>query len=203
MRGEYVEDPQITPQNRGRWIVVFICFVILPLAGVFGLREMDGLAFWPSHNSLMRSVAEQKYGAVGTAGSDQSVVTDAMSPALVRQIEEITGQNGGRALIGRQVELQVPMASHANDRAFWVGTADNRILVVPERDRRDSRERQLGLVADHDIGYLESGKTAVVTGTIEPLPSTELMYSWDLTREDVAQVAALGVYLRADRITLQ
>jgi hypothetical protein len=50
---------------------------------------------------------------------------------------------------------------------------------------------------------LEAGTTAAITGSIQKLPIAEEMYSWGLTSQDRSEVAAAGVYLRADTITVQ
>lgn len=204
MTGEYFEDPDLTPQNRWRWAAPLMLLVALPIAGFFGLRETDGTAFWPSHNGVLRGVAAQapEAGAVGTSGRSDAT-TDSSSPALIRELETITGQVDGHPLVGSKVDLHVPVAAIANDQAFWVGEKDNRFLVVPRRDHRDGAERQLGLVADHGIALLETGKMAAVTGTIQRVPTAEEMYSWGLTAEDRHDAAARGVYLRADTVSVQ
>jgi hypothetical protein len=83
--------------------------------------------------------------------------------------------------------------------SFWVGEKDNRLLVVMDRDRRTSSQRQRGEVAAHDIAPVHSGETANITGTIQKLPSyTEAMYSWGLSRDDWDDLASRPIYIRAD-----
>jgi hypothetical protein len=178
--------------------------ILIPLAGTYWLREDDGGAFWPSHNSIILGTAEPQPHAVGTSGTAPTgVATDVEDAATIREIETITGQVDAHPLIGRKVDLHVPVEARANDQAFWVGERDNRILVVPTRDHRDNIERQEGLIADNGIAPLQSGQMAAISGTIQKLPPEEGMASWNLTAQDRNEAGRMGVYLRADTITVQ
>jgi len=207
MLGEYFEDPEVTIEGRWRWLFPLAVLVALPLLGVYALRETEGEAFWPSQNSEMRGVDQQEHGVIGTSGLAVGVpgdhVFDSAPTGVIHDIDTITGQVDAHPLVGRKVDLHVPVAGSANDQAFWVGEKDNRLLVVPRRDHRDSVERQAGLLADHGIAPLESGKTAAISGSIQRIPNDEEMYSWGLTADDRREVARQGIYLRADTITVQ
>jgi hypothetical protein len=204
-----LEDPELTPQNRWRMVVPIGLLVVLPVLSIYALRETTGDSFWPSHNAWMHGTAPPAEGAVGTSGTAAAPRTvdqpeaDAPDSAVIRDIETITGINDGHPLIGRQVELHVPVAGRANDQAFWIGTSDNRVLVVPRRDHRDGRERQEGRIASNGIAPLEAGKMAAISGSIQRLPRAEERFNWELTKQDQREVAANGIYLRADSVTVQ
>jgi hypothetical protein len=141
-------------------------------------------------------------GAVGTSGRDRSAAEASLVYSL-HETETLFGAGAGDSLIGRTVQLQVPVANIANDQAFWAGDRDNRLLVVPTRDHRDSTERQLGLTTGNTVAPLDRGKTAIVSGVIQRMPMAEQVYSWGLTTRDREELAARGVFLRADHISVQ
>jgi len=142
--------------------------------------------------------------SVGTGGRAPTVPAGEPDAAAIRDLETITGVNDRNPLVGRKVELHVPVAAGANDYAFWVGGADNRLLVVPQRDRRDSKVRQEGGVTDHGItSPLDAGTIVAISGSLQRLPKPEERYSWQLTDKEQQEAAAMGVYLRADSITAQ
>ena len=195
------EDPDLTPQGRWRWVLPVGLLVALPALGIYGLKETAGDTFWPSYNARMHGIAPFQ-GAVGTSGTAPGT-DDGQNAAVIHDIETITGINDGHPLIGSKVELHVPIAGQANDQAFWIGTSDNRVLVVPHRDLRDGRERQEGLLAGNHIAPLEAGETAAISGSIQKLPEREERFSWGLTLREEQEVAGIGVYLRADTVTVQ
>jgi hypothetical protein len=139
---------------------------------------------------------------LGTTGQAEAAAEGGVdSPAVIKEIETITGANDGHELIGRKVNLHVPVQGKANDVAFWVGEKDNRILVVMERDRRDGKQRQDGEIAAHGIAPVHAGQQADITGTIMKVPSEEERYSWLLTNEDKKELAERPIYIRADTVT--
>jgi len=141
-------------------------------------------------------------GATGTAGRDRSPA-EAMAVYSINEAERIIGLADRRQLIGKKVDLHVPVMSIANDQAFWIGDKDHRLLVVPSRDNRDGAQRQSGVLSGNNIASVQPGQMAAISGTIQPLPIAEEAYSWGLTTLDREEVAASGVYLRADTITAQ
>jgi hypothetical protein len=195
------EDPDLTPQNRWRWMLPVGLLIVLPALGMYALDETGGYAFWPSHNALMRS-ASGEGGAVGTSGRE-AVNQAQTDDVVIRELETITGSSDRRPLIGRKVNLVVPVAARANDVAFWIGSADNRVLVVPRRDLRDSQLRQQGRVPSRGMALIESGATAAISGSIQQLPRAEERYSWALTNQDQREATSMDVYLSADSITVQ
>ena len=146
-------------------------------------------------------------GAVGTSGGFQHETAEGSGPSMatpanvIHEIETITGVNDGHELVGRRVDLNVPVQQHINDTAFWIGSRDNRLLVVLARDNRKGSTRQRGEPASTGLGRIEPGDTATVSGTIETLPRPEAMFSWGLTNADVAELMERRIYLRADAVT--
>ena len=104
------------------------------------------------------------------------------------------------SLVGRRVDLHVDVQEMANDRAFWVGPADNRVLVVLARDNRSGWHRQHGLPASHGIAPVHGGQRATISGVVRPMPSSQEMYSWDLTKNEYKELADRKVYIRADAV---
>jgi hypothetical protein len=86
-----------------------------------------------------------------------------------------------------------------NDVAFWTGTPPDRILAVMNRGTRSALERQLGRPAGADFTLPPRGRVTV-RGVVEPLPYPEAMYSWGLTRRDVAVLQERGAYLLVNEI---
>ena len=117
----------------------------------------------------------------------------------IAAIEQIGGREDVSELIGRQFDLVVDIGQAVNDVAVWAGTPPDEILVVMNRGTRSGLERQLGLPSDTDFTPPPRG-LVTVRGVIEPLPYAEAMYSWGLTRRDVAVVQERGVYLRVNQI---
>ena len=113
------------------------------------------------------------------------------------------GSLGGREdlspLIGRRVEVVADIGSRVNDVAFWTGSPPDDLLVVIGRDTRSGAERQRGEPSGDALSVPVRG-VAVLRGLIEPLPHAEAMFSWRLTRRDIAVAHERGVYLRVDEV---
>jgi hypothetical protein len=200
---EFYEDPMQTPQSHWRWVLPVLFMLVVPAIAIEEFHETSRNSREPLQNSMLNGLPTTgEAGAVGTAGRDRSVA-ESMVSYSIHEVETITGLVDRRPLIGRKVELHVPVLDMANDQAFWIGERDNRILVVPSRDHRDRAERQAGFVASNSVAPLEVGKTAAISGTIQPIPMAEGTYSWGLTTADREELAARGVYLRADSISVQ
>jgi hypothetical protein len=143
-------------------------------------------------------------GAVGTSGGNAGDADRTRSPAapggVIHELETITGSNDGHELVGRRVDLHVPVSQHINDVAFWVGMGDNRLLVVFARDDRDGAERQRGEPSNSGVAP-RAGQQAAISGSIQRVPYAEAMYSWGLTNTDRAELMERRIYLRADTVT--
>lgn len=198
---ELYEDPEQTIESRGRWVLPILLVVVLPVLAMVYLHETSRDSREPLLQAMLNGMpTARESGAIGTTGRDRSVAES----LVVYSIHELEGVPGDRqALVGRKVELHMPAGDIANDQAFWVGGKDSRLLVVPSRDHRDIVQRQAGFIAGNNIAPLEAGKTAVISGTIEPMPTVEGTYSWGLSTRDREELASRGVYLRADTITIQ
>jgi hypothetical protein len=147
-------------------------------------------------------------GAIGTSGTDVPKGADenagpaaVVAPAIIQELETITGSVDGNELVGRRVDLHVTVREIANETAFWIGEGDNRVLVVLGRDTRDGDDRQRGLPPSHRILTVHAGQQATVSGSVRRLPRAEEMHSWDLTRTDMAELRERPVYIRADAVT--
>jgi hypothetical protein len=148
-------------------------------------------------------------GSVGTSGAGIPPGVDdgdgglpaVVSPAIIQELDTITGSVDGQELIGRRVDLHVIVHSVPNEVGFWIGEKDNRLLVVLRRDNRDGRERQLGLLPRHGIAPLHAGQHATISGSVQPLPKSEEMYSWGLTQSDYDELRDRKLYIRADTVT--
>jgi hypothetical protein len=73
--------------------------------------------------------APGRYAVVGTAGDEVAEAED--SPATIHDVETITGTLDPHVLIGQPVDFHVKVGGVAEDRSFWIGTRDNRLIVVP------------------------------------------------------------------------
>ena len=198
---EYYEDPVQTIESHWRWVLPILLMVVLPALAMYFLHETSRTTKAPLLQTMLNGLPTVgESGSTGTAGRDRSVA-ESMVVYSIREVE--AGLASRQDLVGRKVDLTVPVLGIANDEAFWIGGKDNRLLVVPSRDRRDAAQRQAGYVSSNDIAELEAGKTAAISGTIERLPIAEETYSWGLTTEDREELAGRGVYLRADSVTVQ
>jgi hypothetical protein len=137
--------------------------------------------------------------AVGTSGA-RDAAGEAEGGSVVREIETITGANDAMTLVGRRVDLHVDVQSRVNDTAFWVGSPDNRVLVVLGRDNRNGRKRQQGVPASHGISPVHGGQQATISGVIQPVPRAEHRYSWNLTERDQRDLSDRKIYIRADSV---
>jgi hypothetical protein len=209
---EYQEydDERASGPGRGAVLAVITALLCLTVVGAWWLRETDSnrdLVGYAGRSGVLRAPVNGEPQTVGTTGvvTTEPVGTsggDAVdSPAVIKELETITGAVDGHELVGRRVNLAVPVQETANDNAFWVGTGDNRLLVVVRRDRRDGVQRQEGTVATHGITPVHAGETATVVGRIQKLPQPEEMYSWGLTATDKKQLADRPIYIRADTVT--
>jgi len=104
-------------------------------------------------------LSETQYGerqsAVGTTG--HAVAGPGDSPATLHDLETATGAVDQNELIGRRVDFHVTVADFATDTSFWVGSKENRLLVVLGRHNGSD-------------ALITAGQTARITGTIEALP---------------------------------
>jgi hypothetical protein len=158
--------------------------------------EVGSASQGSTHSDLGRPQGRKDPATVGTTGAHDEAVGD--NATVLREIETITGATNPRSLVGRRVDLHVDVQEHANDHAFWVGSPDNRVLVVWGRDNRDGLERQAGLPDSSDP--LRKAQRAAISGVIQPIPRSEHRYSWDLTEDDQRELDDRKIYIRADSV---
>ena len=209
---QYERNHEVAPRHPVmRWVVAVAVLAIV-IVGVGYLQESSSGRNLPSGGTQDDRVgALQQPGAgaastpsprpQGTAGTTEPAAVD--SPAVIKELDTITGTNDGHELVGRKVSLHVPVQGMANDVAFWVGEKDNRLLVVIDRDHRNTVQRQDGELAGNNIAPVHSGQQADISGTIEKVPTAEQMYSWSLTTEDKRELAERPIYIRAESVTAE
>ena len=183
----------------GRWIIAFGLVCVLG-ALPWWLRETGTNRNLTPAGTNVRAGTATTAGAVGTSGATSDVREAAVDSGIIRELETITGRVDGHELVGRRISLAVPVQEQSNDNAFWIGSGDNRLLVVMHRDRRNDVQRQQGTVAPNGIAPLHSGQTAMIIGTIQTIPAPEEMSSWGLTSRDKTELAGRPIYIRADTV---
>jgi hypothetical protein len=198
--------------RRARWL---LAIAGLALAAVFvwampqnrndredwnGGGVVVGSANQGSAHSDMSPSQPTEPNAVGTAGTHDEAA-GAEDASVLREIETITGANDAMSLVGRRVDLHVDVQARANDHAFWIGSPDNRLLVVFGRDNRSGTKRQAGVPADHGISPVADGQRAAISGVVRSIPIAEHRYNWNLTEEDEKELAERKVYIRAESVT--
>jgi hypothetical protein len=209
----YERDKMVTSRHprRARWLLVLGG---LALAAIFvwampqnrndredweGGGVEVGSANQGSAHSDMDASQRSQAAPVGTTGNhDEAGAEDA---AVLREIETITGANDAMALVGRRVDLHVDVQARANDHAFWVGSPDNRLLVVLGRDNRNGTKRQSGVPASHGIEPVRDGQRAAISGVVRSIPIKEQRYNWNLTADDERELSERKVYIHAERVS--
>ena len=113
---------------------------------------------------------------VGTAGHASADEPDE-SPSTLHDLETVTGAVDPHELIGRRVDFHVKVADINDYTSFWVGSEDNRMLVIH------------GTPSAHDINPAAPGQLVRITGTIEDFPNAETAFKDE------------KVYIRAEHVT--
>lgn len=113
---------------------------------------------------------------VGTAGHASADEPDE-SPSTLHDLETVTGAVDPHELIGRRVDFHVHVADINNNTSFWVGSQDNRMLVIH------------GAPSPNDVNPAAPGQLVRITGTIEDFPNAETAFKDE------------KVYIRAERVT--
>ena len=146
----------------------------------------------------MTQVSELPHEHVGT-NSDLAPLTEAMLGTATGDMAALGGAEDLSQLVGQRAIVQVDIGRAVNDVAFWIGTPPNLLLVALDRDTRNGLERQVGLPSDSELAPPPTG-IVTLGGVVTELPYAEAMYSWGLTRRDVAMLAERGAYVRIDEI---
>jgi hypothetical protein len=150
---------------------------------------------------LRESSYKDPSSPVATNGEGTSNASAPAAAEPIQDLKGILGTDDPRSLTGRRVEITVPVLQDQNLTTFWIGSPQDKLLVVLNRDTRDSAERQASTPPEHGIGAVHQGQHAVITGTVVAVPRAEERYNWDLTRPQTQELERRGVYIRADKIT--
>lgn len=225
MEEENTEDnfDDIAFMPRRHWILPLgaICFAVAVLGGLmWALTETNAntnLTFQGNRRAtdirgraatpLRESFYKDPASPVGTSGAltadaGQPVGTSAAA-APIQDLGTILGTDNPRTLVGRRVEITVPVVQDQTLTKFWIGAQEDRMLVILGRDTRDGGERQASVPPEHGIAPLQKGQQAVVSGIVERVPGPEQRFSWDLTAAQARELERRGVYIRADKVTAQ
>lgn len=183
-------------------LLVLVCAFVLLIGLTVWLLPQEGVERNPAQAAASGTASNPNIGVsppVGTTGTrDQD-----SSPATIKEIETITGTVDGHRLIGRRVDLHVNVQNVVNDGAFWVGSGDNRLLVVIARDTRTGGQHQRGVAPSHGISPAHRGQKTTISGTIQKVPAAETMESWGLTTADKTELADRKIYIRADTVSTE
>ena len=153
-------------------------------------------------NPLRESSYKDPASPVGTSGVARAAASGpGGSVGAIQDLRAILGTDDPRSLAGRPVEITVPALREQNVTTFWIGSADDRLLVVLNRDTRDGGDRQASKAPEHGIVPGPRGQQAVVSGIVERVPRPEQRASWDLTAAQTRELERRGVYIRADKVS--
>ena len=148
------------------------------LAGCIGVLVLIAALMWvaPYHQGRHGpGVSAASYTPVGTAGREGADEPDE-SPATLHDLETVTGTVDPHELIGRRVDFHEKVADINNHTSFWVGSKDNRVLVVH------------GASSSNDV---KPAQMVRITGTIEDIPNGVFN----------EQLKDQKVYIRAEHVT--
>jgi hypothetical protein len=206
MKEDHAPDPYVVRRPRRGLVVVACAMTLVVLAMVWAYQRDAGETerFGRPPGS---PAPEMTGGSVGTSGTEEPAVEGdsgpaaVVPPAIIQELDTITGSVDGQQLIGRRVDLHVMVQAVPNDVAFWVGERGNRVLVVLGRDDRTGAERQRGQPSHHNIAPVHPGQQAAISGSVQRLPKAEDMHSWRLTEGDLAELLDRKLYIRADSVT--
>ena len=199
------DSPRVKRPRRGLLAVgLAMTVVVLGMALAYqrAMREGERLG-----RPVVTPASTSTEGAVGTSGTRELSAVEGhedpsvMPPAIIQELDTITGSVDGQQLIGRRVDLHATVQAVPNDAAFWIGAGDNRLLVRLRRDNRDGRARQLGPDSHHAISPVHVGQQATISGSVQPLPEAGDMSTWRLTQRDYAELLDRKLYIRADTVT--
>ncbi len=199
-----VAQPTLTPRR----LAVVSALLLTGFLGA-GYTLVAGESLMSTATGRLSRPATTIPEAVGTEGETVPAVVAATgrmptpSPAVIQDVETITGSIDGHELVGRRVEMHVSVQKLANRTAFWAGPADNRILVVLDTaPPRSSRSSKRGNYAEHHVLPVHSGQQATITGTIRRVPDEpRVTWGWPLSEADRRELAERNIYVRAERVT--
>ena len=159
-------------------------------AAFIGIVAVIATLMWAAPYRTRQGVSLASNPPVGTAGREGADEPEE-SPATLHDLETVTGTVDPHELIGRRVDFHVKVADINNYTSFWVGSKDNRMLVVCLH----------GASSPNDIKLVAPGQTVRITGTIEDIPNAEARYNWGLTDSQRRALEDQKVYIRAEHVT--
>lgn len=170
---------------------------------VVGQQQLAERALADLDSANAQAQGPSSRGSTGTSGDGQPLIVGTSgSPAVIQDLETITGSIDGHELVGRRVDVHVPVQKLASSVAFWAGPADNRILVALPRATHESRDRRHEERPAHRTMPVHDGEQAMVSGSVQRVPEKpEDLAGWQLTDADRREVADRNIYIRADRVT--
>ena len=130
-----------------------------------------------------------------TAAAGQPDGTSAPAEPI-KDLSTILGTDDPRTLVGRRVQVTVPVVQDQTLTKFWIGPQEDRMLVVLGRDTRGGAERQASVPPEHGIVPLRKGQQAVLSGIVDRVPRPEERFSWDLTAAQTRELERRGAGLR-------
>lgn len=151
------------------------------------LALVVGALLWTGPYSRGRrgaDVSTTSHRPVGTAGHDLAPEPDD-SPATLHDLETLTGSLDPHELIGSRVDFHLKATEVADDTSFWVGSKDNRMLVV---------------LASNDTQPAHPGQMVRITGTIQGIPNAQARYSEGINDSLRRELKDQKVYIRADHV---
>jgi len=161
-------------------------------AATFALTAaiVAGVSPWVYPRSASASKATVQPDIVGIpVGTSGTAAANEGTPASITEFDTIAGTLDGHQLVGHKVDLHVVAQEGASARAFWIGGADNRVLVV------------LGPDSHHQRSPVRRGQPTTIAGSVQRLPKASEMRSWGLTPAEAAELADRRIYIRADSVT--
>ena len=150
-------------------------------------------------NPLRESSYKDPASPVGTSGILASDATTT-STTPIQDLKALLGTDDPVALAGRRVEIEVPTLAEHNPTTFWIGGAEDRLLVVMGRDTRNGSERQASAAPAHDIAPGRAGQQTSISGIVQRVPTAEGRFNWDLTSSQTRELKRRGVFILADRV---
>ncbi len=138
---------------------------------------------------------------VGTSGHMEDSPDPYATAAILHDLETMTGAVDEHELIGRRVDFHEKVVGVGASGAFWIGTGDNRELVVAGRDTRTGDRGDGGDASTTAVMPVAGGQMVHVTGTIEPVPYAETRSSWRVSDTRHGALDDVKVYIRADSVT--
>jgi len=140
----------------------------------------------PRYSSIHGDEARSpRLAPVGTAGHAPFLDT-AVSEDSMRTIRMITAADDPPQLVGRRIDLDLKAPYLVDPRAFWVGSNDDRVLVVFARDVTTKPK---------------TGQPIRISGKVREIPSIEEQISWGLDAHQRQEVEQEKVYILADAVT--